>query len=85
MTRVLIDGGKTLITWYPGYEVDWTTPNVGDGIDDEYCGNCGLDVPGCGCPRDCDQCFELRGYCGHLGDVPFRRMADDYPAGGNHG
>ena len=32
--------------------VDWTTPNVGDGIDDEYCGNCGWDSPGCGCPRD---------------------------------
>jgi hypothetical protein len=53
MTRYLAPDGKVHIIWDSEAEpVDWTTPNVGDGIDDEYCGNCGWDSPGCGCPRD---------------------------------
>jgi hypothetical protein len=66
MTRFPQPGGPDVIKWDPGDPVDWTTPNVGDGIDDEYCGNCGLDSPGCGCPRDCPDCFAQRAYCGHL-------------------
>lgn len=57
--------GKTMITWEPGDEPDWTTPNSAY-RDHEFCGNCGLDVPGCGCPRDCGTCQERRTYCGHL-------------------
>jgi len=53
MTRYLAPDGKVHLIWDSEAEpVDWTTPNSGDGIDDEYCGNCGLDSPGCGCPRD---------------------------------
>lgn len=53
MTRFIRPSdGQKVIKWDPGDPVDWTTPNIRDGIDDEYCGNCGLDVPGCGCPRD---------------------------------
>lgn len=53
MTRYMRADGKIGISWDDESEpVDWTTPNVGDGIDDEYCGNCGWDAPGCGCPRD---------------------------------
>lgn len=53
MTRYLGADGKVHISWDSEDEpVDWTTPNLGDGIDDEYCGNCGWDSPGCGCPRD---------------------------------
>lgn len=53
MTRFIRPSdGQKVIKWDPGDPVDWTTPDVGDGISDEYCGNCGLDVPGCGCPRD---------------------------------
>lgn len=43
---------RLLIKWDEGDPVDWTTPDLDDGPDDSYCGNCGLDVPGCGCPRD---------------------------------
>jgi hypothetical protein len=54
MTRfVRPSDGQKVIKWDPGDPVDWTTPDSGDGISDEYCGNCGLDVP-CGCPRDKD-------------------------------
>lgn len=52
MTRFVHPDGSLYIKWDDGDPVDWTTPDCGDGIDDEYCGNCGLDVPGCGCPRD---------------------------------
>jgi hypothetical protein len=53
MTRYLGTDSKVHILWDSEAEpVDWATPNVGDGIDDEYCGNCGWDAPGCGCPRD---------------------------------
>jgi len=53
VTRYLGRDGKVSISWDSEAEpVDWTTPNIGDGIDDEYCGNCGWDSPGCGCPRD---------------------------------
>lgn len=53
MTRfVRPSDGQKVIKWDPGDPVDWTTPDIGDGISHEYCGNCGLDVPGCGCPRD---------------------------------
>jgi hypothetical protein len=68
VTRFPRPGGTDLIKWDPGDPVDWTTPNVGDGIDDGYCGNCGLDSPGCGCPRDCPDSFAQRAYCGHLED-----------------
>ena len=55
MTRYLRADGRVSISWDDESEpVDWTTPNVGDGIDDEYCGNCAWDPPGCGCPRDPD-------------------------------
>lgn len=55
MTRYLGQGGVIYLLWDDESDpVDWTTPNTGDGIDDEYCGNCGLDSPGCGCPRDPD-------------------------------
>jgi hypothetical protein len=69
MTIKTMTNGKKLISWDPGDEVDWTTPNS-EWHAHEFCGNCGLDAPGCGCPRDCDRCHELRGYCGHLGDGP---------------
>ena len=53
MTRFIRPSdGQKVIKWDPGDPVDWTTPDSGDGISHEYCGNCGLDVPGCGCPRD---------------------------------
>lgn len=53
MTRYLGADGRVHIRWDSEAEpVDWTTPNVGDGINHEYCGNCGWDAPGCGCPRD---------------------------------
>ncbi len=51
MTRFITPDGQKVIKWDPGDPVDWTTPDSGDGISHEYCGNCGLDLP-CGCPRD---------------------------------
>ena len=53
----------------PGDPIDWTTPNSYWHAH-EFCANCGWDAPGCGCPRDCDRCREMNGYCGHLGDGP---------------
>ena len=53
MTRYQRPDGKVSVSWDDESEpVDWSTPNMGDGIVDEYCGNCGWDSPGCGCPRD---------------------------------
>jgi hypothetical protein len=54
VTRFALPDGQLYIKWDQGDPVDWTTPNAGDGIAHEWCGNCGLDVPGCGCPRDPD-------------------------------
>lgn len=72
MTVKTMGNGKKIIAWEPGDEIDWTTPDAqgtpGDDLGHTYCGNCGWDVPGCGCPRDCETCRELRGYCGHLGE-----------------
>ena len=37
VTRYLGRDGKVFVSWDGEDEpVDWTTPNVGDGIDDEY-------------------------------------------------
>jgi hypothetical protein len=53
MTRYLGRAGEVFVKWDGESEpVDWTTPNVIGSGDHEYCGNCGWDVPGCGCPRD---------------------------------
>lgn len=55
MTRFALPGGGVVyIKWDEGDPVDWTTPDTDDGISHSYCGNCGLDLPGCGCPRDQD-------------------------------
>lgn len=52
MTRFIRPSDDQLvIKWDPGDPVDWTTPNS-TWHAHEFCGNCGLDVPGCGCPRD---------------------------------
>ena len=65
MTRFIRPSdGQKVIKWDPGDPIDWTTPGSGDGISHEYCGNCGLDLPGCGCPRD--PYFE----CEHGGPTP---------------
>ena len=52
MTRYLRPDGKVSVSWDDESEpVDWTTPNS-TWRDHEFCGNCGWDAPGCGCPRD---------------------------------
>ena len=67
---------STLIKWDPGDEIDWTTPRP-TYRDHEFCGNCGLDAPGCGCPCDCDTCQErMRTYCGHLESQPSQAGED---------
>jgi hypothetical protein len=68
--------------WEPGDAIDWVRSNVTVGPSDEYCGNCGLDFPGCGCPRDCQACLHTRTYCGHLdrdheSDRERERQADE--------
>lgn len=45
------DGTKQISWVSPGEPVDWTTPDS-EWRDHQFCGNCGLDVPGCGCPRN---------------------------------
>lgn len=52
MTRYLRPDGKVSVSWDDESEpVDWTTPNT-TWHGHEFCGNCGWDAPGCGCPRD---------------------------------
>lgn len=50
MTRIPRPGLPDLIRWNPGDPPDWETPDQSH-TGGTYCGNCGLDTPGCGCPR----------------------------------
>ena len=83
MTRFRTADGRLLIKWDAGDPVDWTTPDVGDGISDEYCGNCGLDVPGCGCPRDDHYDADQYDHPVKAADLPVQAREDEplpYPA-----
>jgi hypothetical protein len=52
VTRYLREDGTVSVSWDTEAEpVDWTTPNT-TWHGHEFCGNCGWDAPGCGCPRD---------------------------------
>lgn len=51
MTRFRFPDGKLYIKWDEGDPVDWTTPGS-EWHGHSFCGNCGLDDDGCGCPRD---------------------------------
>ncbi len=80
MTRYLGADGRVQVRWDSEAEpVDWTTPDSPDpDRDHAYCGNCGWDVPGCGCPRD-------PRYGGDAASLPVQRKSDppipDAPAG----
>lgn len=65
MTVKDMPGGGQIVSWEPGDPVDWIFPNS-TWHGHEFCGNCGWDAPGCGCPRDCDTCRASNAYCGHL-------------------
>lgn len=64
MTVFTAPDGTRLISWMPGDMVDWHRPNA-PWHGHVFCGNCGLDFPGCGCPRGCPECIARGTYCGH--------------------
>jgi hypothetical protein len=49
---IFISAEHAFIKWDEGDPVDWATPDRVWNLAHDFCGNCGLDVPGCGCPRD---------------------------------
>lgn len=58
------------MNWNPGESVDWTTPDQAVSAGNHlYCGNCGCDTPGCGCPRDAAR-YPVGGYS----DPPLVRL-----------
>lgn len=70
MTRFIRPSdGQKVIKWDPGDPVDWTTPDS-DWRDHWFCGNCGLDKPGCGCPRD-------EHFDGDASALPVQKPGDD--------
>jgi hypothetical protein len=64
MTILTSASGQKYIKWDVGDPVDYRTPDFypDEGGGHIYCGNCGLDVPGCGCPRDPNSPRYLEGY-----------------------